>query len=310
MPDFGRVSQIDASPFAAAGAYVSVRRPLLDDFAPYVFKTADYGQTWTNLAGGLRQDDYVKVVRQDPRDANLLYVGMERGIYASWDGGNAWSSIRNGLPAVSVRDIKIHRRDNDLVIGTHGRGAFILDDITPLQELGTAIRQDSYLFPIRLATRWQTARKDASQGQRSYSAPNPPTGAIIHYFLNEAPGENARLKLVVSDASGEAIRTVDLLAEDDEENEPKAGVNRTVWNLTHDGPMPVQGEEPQTGFFGPPTGPRVAPGTYTVALKGNGIDHSQTVAVRVVPRLIMTHHDNQKQKKSKNNHNKHSKIKH
>lgn len=291
LPEFAWIAKIDASSHDAGTAFVAVDNHRYDDFAPYVFKTADYGQTWTNLAGGLRQDDYVKVVRQDPREANLLYVGMERGIYASWDGGNAWSSIRNGLPAVSVRDIKIHRRDNDLVIGTHGRGAFILDDITPLQELGTAIRQDSYLFPIRLATRWQTARKDASQGQRSYSAPNPPTGAIIHYFLNEAPGENARLKLVVSDASGEAIRTVDLLAEDDEENEPKAGVNRTVWNLTHDGPMPVQGEEPQTGFFGPPTGPRVAPGTYTVALKGNGIDHSQTVAVRGDPRVLMTDED-------------------
>ena len=297
LPEFAWIAKIDASPHDAATAFVAVDNHRMDDFGPYVFKTTDYGQSWTNLAGGLPQGDYVKVVRQDPKSADLLYVGMERGIFASWDGGDSWTSIRNGLPAVSVRDIKIHRRDNDLIIGTHGRGAFILDDITPLQELGAAMRQDSYLFPIRRGTRWQVARKDASQGQRSYSAPNPPTGALIYYYLDEAPGEDAELKLVVSNSDGEEIRTIDLLneeededenAEDDDGHAVQAGVNRAVWDLTHDGPTPVQDEEPPAGFFGPPTGPRVAPGTYTVALKGDGIDHSQTIDVRGDPRVSMS----------------------
>jgi hypothetical protein len=294
LPAFAWIAKIDASPHDAATAFVAVDNHRLDDFDPYVFKTADYGQSWTNLAGGLPQDDYVKVVRQDPRNADLLYVGMERGMQASWDGGGSWTSIRNGLPAVSVRDIKIHGRDNDLVIATHGRGAFILDDITPLQEISTAVGRDSYLFPVRRGTRWQTARRDASQGQRSYSAPNPPTGALIYYYLGDTPAEGAELQLVVSNSDGEEIRTIDLLDEGDEEDAEDAvspGVNRTVWNLTHDGPTPVEGEEPQGGFFGPPTGPRVAPGTYTVALRGDGIDHSRTVEVRGDPRVSMSEAD-------------------
>ena len=288
LPEFTWIAKIDASPHDAGTAFVAVDNHRLDDFKPYVYRTTDYGQSWSNLAGGLPQNDYVKVIRQDPKNTGVLYAGMERGIYVSWDGGESWSSIRNGLPAVSVRDIKVHARDNDLVIGTHGRGVFILDDITPIQELSAAMRQASYLFPIRQATRWQTANKDASRGQRVYTAPNPPTGALIYYYLAEAPGDDAELSLVVSNAADEEIRTMDLM--DDEDNPVKAGVNRTVWDLTHEAPTPIQGEAPQgVGSFGPPTptGPRVVPGAYTVALTGEGIDLSQIVEIRGDPRVSM-----------------------
>ena len=292
LPEFTWIAKIDASPHDAGTAFVAVDNHRLDDFKPYVYRTTDYGQSWSNLAGGLPQNDYVKVIRQDPKNTGVLYAGMERGIYVSWDGGESWSSIRNGLPAVSVRDIKVHARDNDLVIGTHGRGVFILDDITPIQELSAAMRQASYLFPIRQATRWQTANKDASRGQRVYTAPNPPTGALIYYYLAEAPGDDAELSLVVSNAADEEIRTMDLM--DDEDNPVKAGVNRTVWDLTHEAPTPIQGEAPQgVGSFGPPTptGPRVVPGAYTVALTGEGIDLSQIVEIRGDPRVSMTEAD-------------------
>ena len=122
LPEFTWIAKIDASHHRAGTAYVAVDHHRSDDFAPYVFKTTDYGESWSSLASGLPRDDYVKVVREDPKNENLLYVGMERGLYASWNGGERWVDIRNNLPPVSVRDIKVHPRENDLIVGTHGRG--------------------------------------------------------------------------------------------------------------------------------------------------------------------------------------------
>ncbi len=187
LPAFSWVAKIDASHFEGGTVYVAVDHHRSDDFKPYAFRSADYGATWTSLSGGLPQDDYVKVIREDPKNANLLYVGMDRGIFASWDRGREWINVRNNLPPVSVRDIKIHPRENDLIIGTHGRGAWILDDITPFQNLGEAMKADTYLFDARPATRWQAWRSNASLGQRTFAAPNPPDGAFINYYLKDKP---------------------------------------------------------------------------------------------------------------------------
>ncbi len=283
------IAKIEASPHDAGTAFIAVDNHRLDDFTPYIFKTTDYGRSWTTLNEGLPQDDYVKVVRQDPRNPNLLYVGMERGLQASWDGGQTWASIRNGLPPVSIRDIKVHGRDNDLIIGSHGRGAFILDDLTPLQELGTAMTDGRRLFPIRRATRWQIARKDASQGQRSYSAPNPPNGALIQYYVSERPDEP--LSLSITDATGEAIRTIRM-------RDVEPGVNRTLWDLRYQGPDPIPGQPAGgrgggggRGGRGGGGGPKVQPGTYTATLSGQGWEQSQTFEVRGDPRIDMSEED-------------------
>ena len=136
------IGNIEASPTDAGTAYMAVDNHRLDDFTPHLYETRDYGETWRDISAGLPQDDYVKVVRQHPANPNLLFVGMERGIFASWDRGDTWVDIRGNLPRVSVRGVKIQRQYNDLVIGTHGRGAFILDDIQPMVELTEAIGQD------------------------------------------------------------------------------------------------------------------------------------------------------------------------
>jgi photosystem II stability/assembly factor-like uncharacterized protein len=238
LPANSWVAAIDASHFDAGTAYVAVDRHRDDDFAPYAFKTTDYGQTWTQVKGNLPAKGYVHVVREDPKARNLLYAGTELGIFASWDGGGRWVSIRNNLPPVAVNDLAIHPRDNDLILGTHGRGAWILDNITPLQQLAQAIASDAYLFDIRPAMRHSVWGKDAALGQKTFTAPNPPYGATIDYYLKADTSEP--VMATVADKSGKTIRTIRNLPN-------KAGVNRVMWDLRYDGPRTTPALLPGAG---------------------------------------------------------------
>ena len=157
------IDKVEASHFDAGTAYVSASHWQDGDYAPYFFKTTDYGRTWTKITGGLPARGWSHVIREDPKVRDLLYAGTEFGLYASWDGGATWVSIRNNMPPVAVRDIAIHPRDNDIIVATHGRGIYILDDAAPLQQIETAMRSDAYLFPIRPAIRWGGQRRDVPQ---------------------------------------------------------------------------------------------------------------------------------------------------
>jgi hypothetical protein len=321
---------IDASHFDAGAAYVAFDRHQEDDFGPWAFKTTDYGQTWTSVKGDLPAKGYVHVVREDPKVKTLLYCGTELGIFASWDGGGHWVSIRNNMPPVAVRDIVVHPRDNDLIAATHGRGVYVLDNATALQEIATAKSNDVYLFDVRQATRYQMWGKDASLGQKTYSAQNPPYGAYIDYYLKA--DANGPVIITVADKSGKTIRTIRSMAN-------KAGVNRTLWDLRYD---PAQGAGPGGGFGGggqgrgaggraaqaagqPPTGspaagppaqagaatatgegaaaeefaarfgfgggPSVVPGEYTITLRAAGKQLSKTVRVGLDPRVKISDAD-------------------
>src|SRR6185503_7264208 len=150
------------------------------------FKTADYGRTWKRITNGLPAKGWAHVIREDPRNRNLLYAGTENGIYASWNGGERWVSIRNELPAAPIRDLQIHPRDNDVIIATHGRGMYILDDATVLQRLTDATASDVYLFEPRPATRWVISGRDGDLGQRYWVGQNPPNGALLSNYLRTA----------------------------------------------------------------------------------------------------------------------------
>jgi photosystem II stability/assembly factor-like uncharacterized protein len=289
LPAFSWIANIEPSHIDGGTAYVAVDDHRSDDFKPYAFATRDYGKTWTPLQKGLPQDDYVKVVREDPKSPDVLYAGMERGIQASWDGGKSWSSIRNNLPPVSVRDIQVHPRDNDLVIGTHGRGAWILDDATPLQALADAMKQDAYLFDVRPAVRWTSWNRDAALGQKTFSADNPPDGAIIDFYLKVKPEKP--VTLTITDGSGDKV-------EDIQVKEPKAGVNRVVWNLRHEGPAPIEGRTDEGGgFFARfgSLGPMAAPGEYRVTLDLEAHRLSASAMVKGDPRIEATVADYQAQ---------------
>jgi photosystem II stability/assembly factor-like uncharacterized protein len=291
LPDVAWVAKIDASRFDAGTAYIAVDQHRMDDFTPHAYRVTNFGRNSSDLSRGLPEDDYVKVIREDTRNPGLLYVGMDRGVFASWDGGDTWISIRNNLPPASVRDIQVHPRENDLIIGTHGIGAWILDDIGPLQELAEAIREDVYLFGVRPAALWQSGSRDASFGQREFRAPNPPSGAYINYHLAEKPDEP--VVITVKDRSGQVVRTL-------RNPNATAGVNRTVWNLRHEDPTPISTEEgggPGGGGFGGfgRFGPAALPGEYTVAVRAAGKELEVSFQVEPDPRVDVSRADYQAQ---------------
>jgi photosystem II stability/assembly factor-like uncharacterized protein len=229
LPANSWIPAIEASHFDAGTAYVAVDRHREDDYSPYAFVTTDYGQTWRPIKGNLPAKGYVHVVREDPKMKNLLYAGTELGVFASWDGGSKWVSIRNNLPPVAVNDLAIHPRDNDLIVGTHGRGVWILDNIAPLQQMALALAGDVYLFDPRPATRAQLWGKDAALGSKTFVAQNPPQGAMIDYYLKA--DVQGPVTITIADGRNQTIRTIRSQAN-------KAGVNRAIWDLRYDGPPP------------------------------------------------------------------------
>lgn len=283
LPPESWVSRIEASRADAGTAYAAFDRHRLDDPAPYVYRTTDYGNSWTNITGNLPALNYVHVVREDPRNPDLIYVGTEIGIFASWTGGGKWSSIRINLPPVAVRDILIHSRDNDVIIGTHGRSIWILDDATPLQELGTALAGEAYLFAPRGATRFVAWKKRFRMdiGDRVFVGENPPYGALINYHLKEdlesekeEDSDEPKLELAVLDERGATVRTI--------EGPGKAGLHRVAWDLRRE---PIAKPDDEDAFSFQMTAPLVLPGTYTVKMTAGGKELTAPVEVRLGPGL-------------------------
>jgi photosystem II stability/assembly factor-like uncharacterized protein len=273
------IARVEASYKDACTAYIAPDRHRDDDFRPYAYMTQDCGKTWTSIANGLPTKGYVQVVREDPTDPNLLYLGTELGIFASWDRGKSWASLRNNLPAVSVRDIKVHPREHDLIIGTHGRGIFILDDITPIRRIAGALNSAAQLFEPRPAVRWQNWNRDANRGTKTFVGENPPAGALLHYYVKSAPAQP--ITFTISDAGGRVIRTL-------QQSDVRAGVNRTAWDLRHDGPS---GAPAGGGGRGGGAAPWAVPGQYTVTMRAAGQDSRASLQVVADPRVQVAQAD-------------------
>ncbi len=260
LPPEAWIGNIEASPSEAGTAFLAVDNHRLDDFTPHVWEATDFGRSWRDISAGLPQDDYVKVIRQHPENPDLLFLGMDRGLFASFDRGNSWVNLRLNLPRVSVRGIKIEPRYNDLVVGTHGIGAWILDDIQPLVELRSAMESPVHLFDIREATDWESWNRDSNLGRSTFEGENPEEGAFIDYWLSEdVAGEGGiPVRIRITDNSGGLIREMTGLR-------GQAGVNRAVWNFTYAGADPVPGEDTGGRRFGS-SGPPAAPGVYRATL--------------------------------------------
>ena len=276
------IGNIEASPTEAGTAFMAVDNHRLDDFTPHLYETRDYGQSWRDISAGLPQDDYVKVVRQHPSNPRLLFVGMDRGIFASWDRGDTWVDIRGNLPRVSVRGIRIQRQYNDLVIGTHGRGAWILDDIQPMVELTEATGQDAHLFDIRMATEWEMWGRTSNFGQSRFAGDNPGPGAWIHFHLSEDAAETAgnSVDVRITDSNGALVREF-------QHRDVRPGVNRAIWDLRWTGAEPIPGQGPPGGgfFFFGPAGPPAVPGTYTATVDTGAREMSQDFQLRGDPNV-------------------------
>jgi hypothetical protein len=295
--DFARVSLVEASPHAAGKAYVAANRYQVDDVAPYAFRTEDFGRTWTRITTGIPHGDYLRAVREDPRRPGLLFAGTEHGIYASWDDGGHWRSLRQGLPDVQVADLVV--RDNDLVIATHGRSFYVMDDISPLRQ-ATSPEAPAQARLFRPADAVRTGR-----------------GVLVYYAL---PRRAERVTLDFLDAQGRVIRSfsgtpADSAAasrpaggaggggDEDDEDQParprepklavKAGLNRFTWDLRYPGAEDFPGIVLWAARL---VGPRAVPGTYRARLTVDG-QPVGTEEFRVVtdPRLRVTLADQQAQ---------------
>ncbi len=292
LPEWATVSLIEASPFDAATAYVVVDAHRLDDMRPYLWKTSDYGVTWTSLTAGLSRDVYLHAVREDPQKRGQLYLGTERGVTYSPDDGATWQVLALGLPTVAVHDLVV--KGDDLVLGTSGRSLWIFDDLTPLRETNARVRAaDVHLFSIRPAKRWRYHPQLEELGQHD----NPPEGAVFHYFLADKP--KGELQLQILDAQGAVVRTLgstaevlDLPPDDpdaDKDELPKPalpsapGVQRATWDLRYEGGRKIKGAKIDLGD--PTQGPLAPPGTYTARLIVDGRTLSAAFTVEPDPRV-------------------------
>jgi hypothetical protein len=243
------VGRVEASHFDPATAYITFDGHRSDVFTPWIFKTTDFGRTWTNIATTIPDGQVIHLVREDLRNPNLLFAGTEFAVYATLDGGRRWSRFMNGMPTVATQDLVIHPRDNDLVAGTHGRSIWIADDITPLQQLTPQVlAAPAHLFDQRVATLWEDGSRGGQRGHFWFAGENPPSvsasgaalprsairnSAIITYYLRTAPTVEPTLE--ISDAAGQTQRVT--LA-------GRPGIHRYRWDLRFP-PRPLTDEQRQ-----------------------------------------------------------------
>jgi photosystem II stability/assembly factor-like uncharacterized protein len=285
VPKETHVSRVEAAYVDPGMAYVTFDGHRTDDHKPYVFVTRDYGNSWTSISSNLPEGN-VNVIRADPRNPNLLYLGTEYAFFISMNGGKEWKRFMTGLPTVRIDDILVHPRDNDLIVGTHGRSIWIIDDISALQQLSDAVTSsDAHLFDVRPATRWMNDIQKASGlgADKHFRGSNPLGGTAISYYLKSAPSGD--VKITISNLRGDVIREMD--------GTKFAGINRVQWNLSPNAP-PSQGRGGGGGFGGGGGGGRggrgggaaqfvnpgaVDAGTYVVKVAVGGKELMKTVLV-------------------------------
>ena len=295
LTPWSKVGIIEASHFDKLTAYAAVDRHRLDDRQPYIYRTHDGGKTWQMVANGIPAGHFVNVVREDPKKRGLLYAGTELGIYISFDDGDHWQPLQLNLPITSVRDIEVH--GNDLVVATHGRSLWIMDDIEPLREINPAVNtQPAHLFQPTEALRIRPGSDQATPYPKELPhGENPPNGAIVYYYLKDV--QTAPVTLEVLDSKGTVIRryasnqkpravqekslrvTMDWVT-----IEPSlsaaAGMHRFVWNLQYP-PAALNESQPWRSAVGV----WALPGKYTVRLTAGGHTYEQPLAVKMDPRV-------------------------
>ena len=319
LPERTYVSRLEPSHHAEGRVYASFDGHRNADYAAYVYVSEDYGDSWRRITDGLPDGWSVNVVTEHHRAPNLLFVGNEVGVFVSVDRGGQWVQLKNNLPVVPVDDILIHPRDNDLLVGTHGRSFWILADVSPLEHLSAeTLAEAGRVFPQARETIMWAQRGDWPFTGATYSAPNPPRGTLIRYYLRDAratpmaeeegdegdgsgdgddagasdgdmadgePAEESTFALTITASDGTHIRTL--------EGPSEAGVNEVVWDWRMDAPYEPEGPQQPVGFGQPgtPQGPVAMPGVYTVSMTVGGQTYSSTVEIQADPRRPMTRAD-------------------
>jgi photosystem II stability/assembly factor-like uncharacterized protein len=301
LPEWSMIGMIEASPHDAGTAYVAVDRHKLDDFKPYILKTTDFGKHWTSIAAGIPEGAYVHAVREDPKRKGLLYAGTETGLWVSFDAGTRWQTLQLNLPVVPVHDLII--KNDDLLVATHGRAFWILDDVGPLRQwTGQTAASDAFLFAPGTTTR---VRFPDQVNKRQPVGENPPAGAILSYYLKTAPSNEVKLEIL--DAADLVVKTfssvkkaeVEGPAEWPDVQKPSetlpvdAGLNRIAWSLHYTDPVTIPGSFYQTDLA--PKGPFAMPGMYKVRLTVEGKSQTVPLELKRDPRTTASPEDVRKQ---------------
>ncbi len=318
LPEWTQISMLEPSPHDAGTCYMAATKYKLDDYEPYLYKTTNYGKTWTRIDKGIQRDHFTRAIREDPKRQGLLYAGTECGLYISFDAGKTWESFQLNLPITPIYDLKI--KNDDLVVGTHGRSFWILDDITPLHQYQDELsKKDAHLFAPRDSTRvlpvifegaFGGAPGKNYMGSLGIVAPylhnktpegadditfldtgtNPPKGVIVTYYLNKEPKDS--ISLSFADAKGNVIRTISSLTDEEKakrKDDPHAdlgmtankGYNRFVWDMRHAKLPAIKGSDVVAKT--PHAGAMIAPGDYQVTLTIGKKTQTQSFAVVTDP---------------------------
>jgi photosystem II stability/assembly factor-like uncharacterized protein len=304
LPEWIQINSIEASPFDPGTAYFAATKYKLDDFQPYLYKTTDYGKTWTPISHGIPPRTFTRVIREDPNHRNLLVAGTETGMYASFDGGATWQSFQLNLPVVPITDLAFQKREKELVVATQGRAFWIFDDLPLLYQLaGGTPSADARLFQPK--DTYRTLRGGFRMPPNGAQGQNPAAGAVVYYSFKEKPKDEVTLEFL--DNSGHLIRKFSShppdkkmqaagdAEEEDQEFPPRrpdadrvpadTGLNRFVWDLRYPDATTFPG---LIMWAGSARGPVIVPGTYQVRLTANGKADTQTFEVKKDPRLSTT----------------------
>jgi len=313
LGDFALISILEPSQFDKGKAYLAATRYKLNDFKPYIFKTTDYGKTWTQITNGIPADEWTRVVREDPNKRGLLYAGTERGVYVSFNDGESWEKLQLNLPITPIHDLVIHKREKDLVVSTHGRSFWIMDDVTPLHEImdkQVATDAQAHLYKPRHSYRFQGGGRFVID-EFINEGENTPNGVLTRYYFKEAPKDE--VKLIYFTATGDTIVSYsskkDLKGEEVKESkdfyanpktrvpnvlQAKAGMNVFLWNMRYPNATEVDGTNIM--WSGSTIGPKVVPGKYKVQLvMGKTLIKEQEFEILQDPRLKVPLADLQEQ---------------
>jgi DNA-binding FrmR family transcriptional regulator len=300
LPEWSMISIIEPSPHDAGSAFIAVDRHKLDDFRPYIYKAGDYGKSWSFIVNGIPGGAYVHAVREDPKRKGLLYAGTEIGVFFSLDEGEHWQPLQLNLPTTPIHDLVV--KNDDLVVATHGRSFWVLDDITPLRQIDAKTASaEMFLFTPRQA---QRLHYPDEVDRHLPVGENPPPGAIIDYYFKAEPKGEVRLQIF--DSSGKLVRTLSNVGKKEDEQPPEwpdqikevktipasEGMSRCIWNLRYDDPVKVPG-----AFYSGvgPRGPLVLPGKYELRLTADGQTRSAPLEITADPRAKAAPGDLEKQ---------------
>ncbi len=307
LSSWSKVSLMEASHFDNETAYAAINRFRLDDLHPHIYRTHDGGKTWQEIVKGIPNNEVVNAIREDPLRKGLLFAGTERAVYVSFNDGQEWQALRLNMPSTSIRDLVVH--NDDIIVGTHGRSFWILDNITSLRQLNEKIaKSEAFLFNPQLTHRIRrSTNTDTPIPPEEPMGQNPPDGAIIDYYLQEETKEPVVLEIF--DSSNKLVRRFSSSDKPEEVNEQKlniptywirpsqvlsnkAGMQRFVWDLHYAPPPGIERSYPISAIYrntpSEPLGPNVLPGEYTIKLTINGKIYQQTLTVKMDPRVKIT----------------------